>query len=308
MTTQTMKKIRDRTAILLMPLGLMVAMAFTITWLGHSGIAAAQVTAPIPTAAAATEAGWSLVEQYGPIWGGALLLVGGLGALLKANASKHWLAQGRALAAITGLLSIGGALLEWHFNGAPLAGVLITAIMALKLIWSPTVTPVPVPTTPGPVPTVAQGGFVRIGLMLAIDVIVVAVGGALVIACAAPGTKTAAIEHGLWDCTVPERSQAVDALKPMADSALEKIKNPDGSIDTAALKALYSKANLLSDAGSLALCALTSTVAAILATPGVVSLAHAVGPKQGDDLRTAFEAVRAVQFPGVTIKTPSGSI
>ena len=95
------------------------------------GVAAADASG---TATAAVDGGWDLVSQYGPLWGGALLVQGLVGSFLRRNAAGHWLAQGRSLAAITASSMVLGAVLSWHIGGAPFSGVIVTAIMAIKLV------------------------------------------------------------------------------------------------------------------------------------------------------------------------------
>lgn len=130
---------------LLFALGV-VAVSIVLTLCHYLGVASAAGTVmsdPVAVAAASAGDGWSLVTQYGPLWGGALLMFGLGGAVLKANASSHWLAQGRRLALVTGAMSALGAILEWRLNGGEPAGVLVTALMALKLALSPTAIAVP---------------------------------------------------------------------------------------------------------------------------------------------------------------------
>lgn len=107
----------------------------------HFGIALADPalppSSPAVTASQTIESGWDLIAQYGPIWGVALLLSGGVALFLKKNESQHWLAQGRALAIVTALGMLLAALTEWHFGGGQGAGVVVTLIGVVKLLWSP---------------------------------------------------------------------------------------------------------------------------------------------------------------------------
>lgn len=100
---------------------------------------------PVATASTATDAAWQLVAQYGWLWGGMLLLLGLGQALLRANESKHWIAQGRTLALLSGGLAVLGSIAQWHFGNGPLEGVLVTLVTALTLVWHPTVPAVPAP-------------------------------------------------------------------------------------------------------------------------------------------------------------------
>lgn len=119
-----------------------VAVYLMLCLLGMAARASAEVVTtagvdPVAIATASTDSGWSLVSQYGWFWGGSLLLLGLGRALLKGNAASHWIAQGRTLAVIAGVLGVLGSVAEWHFNGAPAAGILITLVMAAKLVWQP---------------------------------------------------------------------------------------------------------------------------------------------------------------------------
>lgn len=140
---------------------------FAIMWTAWNALAcvATAVADPVvagnwhPIQPPAADASMQLFEQYGWFWGGALLLSGLGGWLLKRNESEHWLARGRTLVAVSAGLSVLGALLEWRLNGAPIAGVLVTLVMAVKLLWSPTVTPPAQPPDPppGPLPAIVSG-------------------------------------------------------------------------------------------------------------------------------------------------------
>jgi hypothetical protein len=95
-----------------------------------------------PTAATQTlaDGGWDVVTTYGPLWGAALLAFGLASAFLKRNSDAHWVSQGRRLAVISASVMVMGAVLQWHFNGGQLAGLLVTVVMAVKLVITPGVT------------------------------------------------------------------------------------------------------------------------------------------------------------------------
>lgn len=123
------------------------------------------------------------------------------------------------------------------------------------------------------------------------------------------GAQRTAIEHGLWDCTAPERAQAVDALTPLATSVILAAASADGHlIDTAKLKAAVSKANLLSDAGQLLTCATVTAFAALMQPHAALAGAPAAAPLELDPgaLRAALEVLRAEQFPTATFRTSAG--
>lgn len=141
--------------VLLISALLMILIALV---LGH--VARADPDGWQPIATTVPDTSWTLVAQYGPIWGGALLVFGLAGELLKRNEVTHWL-PGRSLALATGAVSVLGALLEWRASGGSMAGVVVTAIMAVKLALSPTATPSP--GTGGP-PT--SSGSIATGMLL----------------------------------------------------------------------------------------------------------------------------------------------
>jgi hypothetical protein len=96
------------------------------------------VAGPAITAVTVSDGGWELIEAYGPIWGGMLLGFGLASAFIKRNEKEHWLAEGRRLAIVTGIVGIAGALLQVKFGGGSWPGVLVTIIGAAKLVLSPT--------------------------------------------------------------------------------------------------------------------------------------------------------------------------
>jgi hypothetical protein len=269
---------------------LVAALVLTMLYaLWLAGAAHAGTTAdPVAAATTATDSGWQLVRQYGWLWGGVLLTVGLGGSLLKDASDSAWFKQGKRLAIVTSALGVLGAVAQWHFNGAPLEGVLVTAIMALKLVWSPTVTPLPAVRTP-------QAGRARLGMMTALAGVGI-VGGVALTSC---GPKSTAIIDAALDCTTQARTDLVAALVPTAESAIQKIADPSGKVSVEALEALFAGASLKSEAGVIVACAEAKAIAllgTLLAAPRV---AGAPPPLDVNSLRLAL----AVQFPGVSFRT-----
>lgn len=135
--------------------------------------------------------------------------------------------------------------------------------------------------------------------------------GALSMFCACAPGAGATLKSGLWQCTAPERAQAVEALTPLATSVILAAASADGKlIDTAKLEAALSKANLESDAGALALCAAATAIAALATpappAPGAPAAAGLVIDPMA--ARAAFETVRARHAPGVTFHTSHGDV
>jgi hypothetical protein len=131
-----------------------------------------------------------------------------------------------------------------------------------------------------------------------------AAGGALT-SCTAAQRTTAV--HSLWDCTSPQRAEFVAAAKPLADSAIDKATNPDGTLDDAAIKALFAPANLKTEAGTVIACLAIETLAArAAATPALSARVATAAPPLGVSAQAALDALRAAQFPGASFKTPAG--
>lgn len=271
--------------------------AFALPVLFLPMLAFAQATPdPLGAAAATADGGWSLISAYGPIWGGALL-VHALGDVFLHD--QHVLAQGRLLAVITGGLAVLGAVLEWHFLGKPSAGIAVTLIMAIKMMWSPTVT--------GKSPAGAPAGTSAVVMLL------VALGlGSLALTPACTHEQRVELKSAAWKCTDPVRAEAVAALTPLAVSGIQAAASYDASlIDASKIKAMFSKANVLSDAGLLVACVAADAFAYLehaSSTPLPGAAASAPLVIDPGVLRSAFDQLRAEQFPGATFETAHGGI
>lgn len=134
------------------------------------------------------------------------------------------------------------------------------------------------------------------------------------------GAKTKAIETGLWDCTAPERAEAVSVLIPVLDSVIQAAASADGSkIDLSPIEAAITKANLLSDAGVMLSCAVATAFTTLekpapaAPTPGAETPAahpaEATAPRIDPQvLQDAFNQLRAKHFPKATFKTANGNV
>ncbi len=228
---------------------------------------AAAVPDPTPALTSATDAGWSTITQDGPWWLAIAIIHVALRFFLD---KEHALLQGKLLAGLSALAGVLTAVIAWHWQGAPVAGIVTAAIAGFTLLVHPA------PNAPAPVPVKnSQGGFARGTLLawlaiggLGIAWIGVAVGGlSLSGAAGCTNPKVQAVEHALWDCTAPERADAVNAITPTVVSVIKAAGSADGKlIDTSTVKAAITKANVLSEAGVLLSCALASAVS-ILETP-----------------------------------------
>lgn len=97
-------------------------------------------TDSVADATAAVGTSWDIVQHQGLILGPLLLINGLARYLLKANESAHWLAQGKTLAIVTGVMMVVGAALDWKVNGGPSAGVITALFAAIPLVMHSTVT------------------------------------------------------------------------------------------------------------------------------------------------------------------------
>lgn len=157
---------------------------------------------PVTQATTATSTGWDLVQQFGPIWGGMLLLYGLMYQVVKAGFVKKL--AGNRLAGVVALIGVFGAMLEAHFGSGSWAGVVVTAIAAIKMLVSPTVTPDPTKTGPMiPKTTIAS---VLIGAVL--------LGGTLMASCGGAGGTgpVTPIVNGTIDCTIDNGGQIATLL------------------------------------------------------------------------------------------------
>lgn len=130
-----------------------------------------------PTAAASADVAdlGTILVQYGPIWGGALLVFTLWGGVLKKNESTHWIAQGRALALITTGLMGFGALLKWKLGGGAAAGAGMTPILGILKLFNP--------LGPGAAGSTTPAASARSGAPALVLLVVLAFGGSQLTAC-----------------------------------------------------------------------------------------------------------------------------
>lgn len=130
----------------------------------------------------------------------------------------------------------------------------------------------------------------------------------LVSACSSGTVK--AVGQVAWDCTAPQRAEAVAVLTPLADSAIRAAASADGKlIDASLLKAALGSANLKTEIGSLLVCAAASAFTALVHTkPRADAPAAAAFTLDPAAAQAAFDTLRNAQFPGVSITTERGSI
>lgn len=257
---------------------------------------------PVPLATTSVDAVLAIAQTYGALWGGVTLAYATVRWLLTRNDSKHWLAQGRTLATITMVVGTAGSALQAHFAGTPWSGVIATAVLGVVHLADSNVTPAPTAKQ-------AQGGFARLGMLALL------IAGGLVAGAASCGPKTKAIEHAIWECTTPERAEAVAAITPAVVSVIKAAGSADGSqIDLSTVKSAISKANVLSEAGILLSCATASAIA-ILESPAVAAppappglTARAAPALDIAAVRAAWTAIKRDQLGGADFRVASGAV
>lgn len=138
----------------------------------------------------------------------------------------------------------------------------------------------------------------------ALLVIGLAIGaGSTLTACTA--AQRAELKSDLWKCTDPVRAEAVDALTPLAVSGIKAAASADGKLlDYSQIKLMFSKANMLSDAGVLATCVAASAFSVLALPSPSLTAAPASLPMVLDlgVLHSTFDRLRAEQFPGAALE------
>jgi len=249
---------------------------------------------PLSTAQASVDGGFGLIATYGPVLGGMYLLYQLASRLVAKYARSSWLAKGKRLALSTGVLGVIGAALQAQIAGSPWNVIALAAIAAAFKLLTPTV-PVTVDSIQPPANAVSRA--VALGML----VTAIGMGGAMIGSNGCGPKSTAVLNAGL-DCTTPARNDLVDALTPTAETAIRKIADPDGTVTTAALKALFSGASLESEAGVIVACVEARAIellATLVPTPHVVIASADKARVDGPALRAAL----AAQFPGIVFKT-----
>lgn len=95
---------------------------------------------------ALTAGGNTLIDTLsgdGPWWVGVAVLHVALRMFVD---RQHWIQQGRLLSGLTAVAGTLTALVAWHFQGAPSAGILTAVIAGGTLLMHPVAQPVPVKT------------------------------------------------------------------------------------------------------------------------------------------------------------------
>lgn len=283
-----MKKIRSIALGLASVIGVMAALgACYHLGVAHAANAAAAAADPVGTANLAADSGWDVVAHQGPLLGALLLASALFRQFLKANESKHWIAQGKTLAILTGIGMVIGAAVDWKWNGGPAAGIITALFAAIPLIMHSTVRSAP--AAPPAASSAASGaGATALLLIMA---------GALALqpACATVKAAPGAAKTAVVECAKADSAPIINALAEFAATAALSALNHQ-AIDWGGIEAT-AKAHGLVVGG----CALTRFVAEIERAPKPETAARALvaGPDPAADGRAALVRLSA-RFDGAT--------
>lgn len=122
-------------------------------------------------------------------------------------------------------------------------------------------------------------------------------------ACASPRATATVGVAALVDCQAPHLRAAAAELVPMAVQAILRLVSGTGRIDTAAF--LAALGGITSDAGRCAVAAAIAILTAPATTPSPAAIAAGAPPADPEELRAAFESVRA-SWGGASYRTVAG--
>lgn len=250
--------------------------------------APATPTSPIVRAQSATDTGWDLVEDYGPIWGGMLLAFAVVSALLRKNAEEHWLKEGRKLALVVAGVGILGAVLEAHFGSGSWAGVVVTAIAAVKMLTSPTVPP--------PKVKPAAAGAIDLFIVFAVFGVLLTLPG-----CAWSQHEARSVAGDVVDCTTKEATAKIAEFAPTVDDVLVNATASDGMLDKDRVKAATR-----GFATDTARCVLADAIARALSPKPADPNAPKASPLEADP--AALRQVLDELGGGRSYRTPHGTL
>lgn len=114
----------------------------------YAGVAHAAVEVPDPVGQGqmAVDTAAALIQQQGPVIGGAVLLYALGGWFLRHHKTAPWLMEGKRFAYTSAGLMVAGAVLQWKVGSAPFEGVFAALVTAWGLVMHPTVKTAPTPT------------------------------------------------------------------------------------------------------------------------------------------------------------------
>jgi hypothetical protein len=287
----TMKTIRQRTALLLAPIGAMFGVAFAISWLGNSGVAAAHtLQVAVPDAATAVETN-QIID---------LLLSG-----------KYLVAVGLLMPPVVGALRYGlGKLSPWFATtiGGVVTAYGSTVLLYLGAAWA-TGAPFDVrllllALASGMAASGAWqhvkdliGGAKSVAKATTGSLLVLVASGSVLVGCATVRPVAADVVTAELDCT---SGALVDVVKSLGNTAqvylYSKIAGDDRTVDTAAIRA-----DLRILASKAWTCAVTVALGVLLDRPAARTLADVPGP----DWRAVLVDVKA-ELGVSTVRTHAG--
>lgn len=244
---------------------------------------------PTPALTSASDAGWATLTADGPWWLGIAVLHVALRAFL---GRQHWLQQGRLLAGLTALAGVSAAVVAWHWQGAPSAGILTALIAGGTLLLHPA------PVSPTSSST-ARSGLVAMLVLLT--------------GCSttqARQTGAAGVVAAL-DCEAAHLdAQALADAKLFAEAKVQAWIAGGKAPSSDAIRA--DLAPIKSDLGR---CAITAALAAatvlLQSTPGEAVSALVAGPDPAQVRERFGAAARWAGWPPVLVshgKTPSDDV
>lgn len=252
---------------------------------------------PTPSLAGGASAGWDAFATNGPYWGGIVVAYVALQTFLS---RQHWLAQGRLLAALTGLAMVGAAVVNWHFAGAPSAGIMTAAVAALALVWHPTV--------PGAKPGASSAAGAAAAALVV--VLIGAAGAGLAVNPGCTSAQRANLRQDAKTAVVNCTGQALGATPALSIEALVAIANAvsaerlkctpaGGSLDWSCVES-----DAIREGEVIGGCSLVQLlVSSIPTTSASSSLRAAATPDPG---RAALDSFRARVAGGATYHTATG--
>lgn len=193
-----------------------------------------------PELVSAAGEGWDVFVTDGPLWGALVAANVGLQLFMS---RQHWLAQGRLLAAITGLGMVLVAVIKWHLDGAPSSGIMTALVAAIALVVHPTVRGAD-PTATRP-PSIRSG---TLGILLGLCIV-----AALPSACGGSqdhAETITSIDTGILTARAAVRTYELEHARAIIESTPDK---PARAAPLAELRARVDKVVLALDAATIAL-------------------------------------------------------
>lgn len=258
-----------------LPAAAVLGGAFAIYLLLTAMLAKIAHADPVVAVQIAADAGVSVIATYGLIPGIGLTLYSILSALLKANESTHWIAQGRTLSLITAGMTVAASVVAWYFNAAPATSIITAVLAAVGLILHPTTVAAVVKATPA-----------------ALVLLMLGVAGTSQISCSDAIKQRGANATGAFmDCEARDKTPFLPDAISLAKAAVMRWISGSGTVDASGLRADAS--GLKSDLGKCAWDAAIAAIATPAPAPKVGAPASAALAIDGPALRSTWATQRA---------------